>query len=216
MLSGRSSKQLWNLHHNIRSARHRITALPKSRGRQFAAVASGLRPFDVVVVGGGHAGAEACAAAARAGAKTALVTPKIDNLGTCSCNPSFGGIGKGVIIREFDALDGLAGRVIDKAGIHFQTLNRRKGPAVWGPRAQIDRDLYKKHMREELEGYPNLSIIVGSVSDVVLCPQEDPTTGAHSRITGVKLDSGEILPTTQVIITTGTFLSEMQASAWAD
>ncbi|CRK28863.1 hypothetical protein BN1708_015344 [Verticillium longisporum] len=207
MLSGRSSKQLWNLHHNIRSARHRITALPKSRGRQFAAVASGLRPFDVVVVGGGHAGAEACAAAARAGAKTALVTPKIDNLGTCSCNPSFGGIGKGVIIREFDALDGLAGRVIDKAGIHFQTLNRRKGPAVWGPRAQIDRDLYKKHMREELEGYPNLSIIVGSVSDVVLCPQEDPTTGAHSRITGVKLDSGEILPTTQVIITTGTFLS---------
>ncbi|KAM0588668.1 hypothetical protein ACHAPN_008569 [Verticillium nonalfalfae] len=207
MLSGRSSKQLWNLHHNIRSARHRITALPTSRGRQFASVASGLRPFDVVVVGGGHAGAEACAAAARAGAKTALVTPKIDNLGTCSCNPSFGGIGKGVIIRELDALDGLAGRVIDKAGIHFQTLNRRKGPAVWGPRAQIDRDLYKKHMREELEGYPNLSIIVGSVSDVVLCPQEDPTIGAHSRITGVKLDSGEILPTTQVIITTGTFLS---------
>ncbi|CRK19145.1 hypothetical protein BN1708_012541 [Verticillium longisporum] len=207
MLSGRSSKQLWNLYHNIRSARHRIFALPTSRGRQFASVASGLRPFDVVVVGGGHAGTEACAAAARAGAKTALVTPKIDNLGTCSCNPSFGGIGKGVIIRELDALDGLAGRVIDKAGIHFQTLNRRKGPAVWGPRAQIDRDLYKKHMREELEGHPNLSIIVGSVSDVVLCSQEDPTTGAHSRITGVKLDSGEILPTTQVIITTGTFLS---------
>ncbi|CRK42028.1 hypothetical protein BN1723_016009, partial [Verticillium longisporum] len=209
MLSGRSSKQLWNLYHNIRSARHRIFALPTSRGRQFASVASGLRPFDVVVVGGGHAGTEACAAAARAGAKTALVTPKIDNLGTCSCNPSFGGIGKGVIIRELDALDGLAGRVIDKAGIHFQTLNRRKGPAVWGPRAQIDRDLYKKHMREELEGHPNLSIIVGSVSDVVLCSQEDPTTGAHSRITGVKLDSGEILPTTQVIITTGTFLSAM-------
>ncbi|KAF6831502.1 glucose inhibited division protein A [Colletotrichum musicola] len=174
--------------------------------RGFAAVAEGSRPFDVVVIGGGHAGAEACAAAARAGARTALVTPKIDNLGTCSCNPSFGGIGKGIIIREIDALDGLAGRVIDKAGVQFKVLNRAKGPAVWGPRAQIDRKLYQKHMREELETYPNLSIVLGSVSDIITSPDYDAKSSAKSKITGVRLDSGEVLPTTQVVITTGTFL----------
>lgn len=167
------------------------------------------RPFDVVVIGGGHAGAEACAAAARAGARTVLVTPKLDNLGTCSCNPSFGGIGKGTIIREVDALDGLAGRIIDKAGTQFHCLNTKKGPAVWGPRAQIDRKLYQKHMRAELEAYPNLSIVLGSVSDIVLSPNdaESATDGAVSRISGVRLESGEILPTGRVIITTGTFLS---------
>ncbi len=160
----------------------------------------------MVVVGGGHAGAEACAAAARSGAKTALITPQLDNLGVCSCNPSFGGIGKGTILREIDALDGVSGRIIDKAGIQFKILNRRKGPAVWGPRAQIDRALYKRHMREELEAYPNLSIITGSVSDIVLGDIIDPSSPAKSRITGVRLESSEILPTSAVVITTGTFL----------
>ncbi|KAI1074070.1 glucose-inhibited division protein A subfamily [Whalleya microplaca] len=173
----------------------------------FATVAPDVRSFDVVVVGGGHAGSEACAAAARAGARTALVTPKLDNLGVCSCNPSFGGIGKGTILREVDALDGVAGRIIDKSAVQFKVLNRRKGPAVWGPRAQIDRALYKKHMREELQSYPNLSIITGSVSDIVVGEPVDPSGPAKSKITGVRLESGEILPTSQVIITTGTFLS---------
>ncbi|KAJ6441689.1 killer toxin, Kp4/SMK-like, core [Purpureocillium lavendulum] len=171
------------------------------------ATVAGSRPFDVIVIGGGHAGAEACAAAARAGARTALVTPKMDNLGTCSCNPSFGGIGKGTIIREIDALDGLAGRVIDKAGVQFHMLNRRKGPAVWGPRAQIDRKLYMRHMREELSSYPNLSIVLDSVSDIVLSTLDAPAASDASKaITGVRLESGRILPTSKVIITTGTFL----------
>ncbi|KAF7558633.1 hypothetical protein G7046_g5514 [Stylonectria norvegica] len=176
------------------------------RRRHLATVATDARPFDVVVIGGGHAGAEACAAAARAGARTALVTPKMDNLGTCSCNPSFGGIGKGTIIREIDALDGLAGRIIDKAGVQFHVLNRRKGAAVWGPRAQIDRSLYKKHMRDELSTYPNLSIILESVSDIVTSTDPDSTDGATKHITGVRLESGQVLPTSKVIITTGTFL----------
>ncbi|KXX76476.1 Mitochondrial translation optimization protein 1, partial [Madurella mycetomatis] len=176
--------------------------------RTFATVASDSRPFDVIVVGGGHAGTEACAAAARAGARTALITPDIHNLGVCSCNPSFGGIGKGTIIREVDALDGLAGRIIDKAGVQFRVLNRKKGPAVWGPRAQIDRALYQKHMREELESYPNLSIVLGKVSDIVVADNHDGPTGAgaRSKITGIRLESGEVLPTSQVVITTGTFL----------
>jgi len=165
-----------------------------------------IRPFDVVVVGGGHAGSEACAAAARAGARTALITPSIDNLGVCSCNPSFGGIGKGTILREIDALDGVAGRIIDKAGVQFKVLNSSKGPAVWGPRAQIDRALYQKHMRAELESYPNLSVVLGSVADIITVAEDDPTSGAKTKITGVRLESGEVLPTNQVIITTGTFL----------
>ncbi|TEY85859.1 hypothetical protein BOTCAL_0011g00540 [Botryotinia calthae] len=170
----------------------------------FASVAEDTRPYDVVVIGGGHAGAEACAGAARSGARTALITPKLENIGVCSCNPSFGGIGKGTMLREVDALDGVAGRIIDKAGVQFKVLNRKKGPAVWGPRAQIDRDLYKKHMREELEAYPNLSIVTGSVADIIVSKEEGEAQSG--KITGVRLESGEIIPTKQVVITTGTFL----------
>lgn len=190
-----------------------LTARATARRRTFATVAPESRPYDVVVIGGGHAGSEACAAAARSGARTALVTPSLDNLGVCSCNPSFGGIGKGTILREVDALDGLAGRVIDKAGVQFKVLNRKKGPAVWGPRAQIDRALYKRHMRDELTSYPGLSIVQGSVSDIVVGDVEGEDgglggggDGAKGRITGVRLESGEVIPTNHVIITTGTFL----------
>ena len=163
-----------------------------------------------MVIGGGHAGSEACAAAARAGAKTALVTPKIEAIGTCSCNPSFGGIGKGTMVREVDALDGVAGRIVDKAGIHFRVLNRRKGPAVWGPRAQIDRKLYKQYMQQELMTYPNLDIVPGTVADVVLDRSQDgkmlDTNGHYGTISGVRLESGEVIKTRNVVITTGTFL----------
>ncbi|KAM3444333.1 hypothetical protein NHJ13734_001450 [Beauveria thailandica] len=189
-----------------RNVRARSIVSKTSHRRHLATVSKDARTFDVIVIGGGHAGAEACAAAARAGARTALVTPKIENLGTCSCNPSLGGIGKGTILREIDALDGLAGRIIDKAGIQFHVLNRSKGPAVWGPRAQIDRKLYQKHMREELQSYSNLSIILDSVSDIVLSTEETAPSLHQSAISGVRLDSGDIIPTKQVIITTGTFL----------
>ncbi|PHH59654.1 hypothetical protein CDD81_2777 [Ophiocordyceps australis] len=163
--------------------------------------------YDVVVVGGGHAGVEACTAAARVGAKTALVTPSMANLGTCSCNPSFGGIGKGTIIREIDALDGLAARIIDKAAIQYQILNRRKGPAVWGPRAQIDRVLYKTYMRQEMESYPNVTIILDSISDLVLSSKPgNDQIDLMRAVAGVRLESGRIVSASRVIITTGTFL----------
>lgn len=165
------------------------------------------RPYDVVVIGGGHAGSEACAAAARSGARTALVTPSLSNIGVCSCNPSFGGIGKGTMIREVDAMDGVAGRIIDKAGVMFRMLNRRQGPAVWGPRAQIDRDLYKRYMQEELLGTQGLSILEGKVADIVVSTEGiENTPGAQGKIVGVRLESGEVLPTGRVVITTGTFL----------
>ncbi|KAL4877724.1 glucose inhibited division protein A-domain-containing protein [Aspergillus karnatakaensis] len=176
--------------------------------RGLATVFESARPYDVVVIGGGHAGSEACAAAARSGARTALITPSLSNIGVCSCNPSFGGIGKGTMIREVDAMDGVAGRIIDKAGIMFRTLNLSKGPAVWGPRAQIDRDLYKNYMREELLSTEGLDIVEGKVADIVIS-KEDLGTGPAApagKIVGVRLETGEVIPTSRVVITTGTFL----------
>ena len=162
------------------------------------------RDYDIIVIGGGHAGTEASTAAARSGARAALVTPSISNLGVCSCNPSFGGIGKGTMIREIDALDGVCGRIVDKAGLHFRVLNRKKGPAVWGPRAQIDRELYKKEMKAEILGAPGLAVLEGKVADIVLGSGPDET---NKKIVGIRLESGEVLSCEKVVITTGTFLS---------
>ncbi|KAF9695231.1 hypothetical protein EKO04_007005 [Ascochyta lentis] len=194
------ARQLWGHAPRVRSFNNR------SR-RTFASVSGSEQPYDVIVIGGGHAGCEASAAAARSGARTALVTPSLSNLGVCSCNPSFGGIGKGTMLREIDALDGLVGRIVDKAGVQFRVLNRKKGPAVWGPRAQIDRALYKKYMREEIEGYQGLSVVEGSVADIIVDrTEEEGRKGSYGKITGVRLESGQIIPTGNVVITTGTFL----------
>ncbi|OZJ01553.1 hypothetical protein BZG36_05425 [Bifiguratus adelaidae] len=172
--------------------------------------------YDVLVIGGGHAGSEACAAAARTGAKTLLVTQDVTKIGEMSCNPSFGGVGKGILVREVDALDGLCGRISDLSGIQFKVLNQSRGPAVHGPRAQIDRKLYKKHMQHILNNYPNLTIKSGGVSDLMIKVKEERNlasmddalqNGTVGRVTGVKLESGEIIRAPNIIITTGTFLS---------
>ena len=197
------ARTLWGHAPRVRSAAafRRGLATPADLPRDLRA------PVDVVVIGGGHAGCEASAAAARAGARTVLVTPSVDNLGVCSCNPSLGGIGKGTMLREIDALDGLVGRITDKAGVQFRVLNRKKGPAVWGPRAQIDRALYKRHMREEVTKYPGLTVKEGKVADIVLDQSPEATQeGRHGQIKGVRLESGEIIETRNVVITTGTFL----------
>jgi tRNA uridine 5-carboxymethylaminomethyl modification enzyme len=153
--------------------------------------------FDVVVIGGGHAGCDAAHAAARMGSSTALVTLTKDGIGVMSCNPAIGGLGKGHLVREIDALDGVMGRVADKAGIQFRLLNRRKGPAVQGPRAQSDRAIYHSEMLQEIENRENLSIVEGEATDFLM---ED------GRVSGVVLADGSQLKAGAVILTTGTFL----------
>jgi tRNA uridine 5-carboxymethylaminomethyl modification enzyme len=152
--------------------------------------------FDVIVVGGGHAGCEAAAAAARMGARTALITHRFATVGAMSCNPSIGGLGKGHLVREIDALDGLMGRVADAGGIQFRVLNRRKGPAVRGPRAQADRKLYAAAMQRAIRESPNLTVIESEVDDLM----------GEGRVTGVLLADGREFAAGAVVLTTGTFL----------
>jgi tRNA uridine 5-carboxymethylaminomethyl modification enzyme len=153
--------------------------------------------FDVIVVGGGHAGCEAAAAAARMGARTALITHRFDTIGEMSCNPAIGGLGKGHLVREIDALDGLMGRVADAAGIQFRLLNRSKGPAVQGPRAQADRKLYRAAMQAAICATPNLEVIEAAVGDLIV---------KNGSIAGVVAADGRMIHARAVVITTGTFL----------
>jgi tRNA uridine 5-carboxymethylaminomethyl modification enzyme len=153
--------------------------------------------FDVIVIGGGHAGCEAASAAARMGARTALVTHRFSTIGAMSCNPAIGGLGKGHLVREVDALDGLMGRVADAGGIQFRMLNRRKGPAVRGPRAQADRKLYAAAMQAAILETANLSVVEGEADDLLV---------SNGRISGIRLGDGQLLSAGAVVITTGTFL----------
>src|SRR5207302_10507490 len=151
--------------------------------------------FNVIVIGGGHAGCEAASAAARIGAATALVTHRFATIGAMSCNPAIGGLGKGHLVREVDALDGLMGRVADAGGIQFRMLNRRKGPAVRGPRAQADRKLYAAAMQAAIRDTANLDVIEGEADELIV---------ANGRVTGVRLGDGRTLSAGAVVITTGT------------
>ncbi|MGA8936173.1 MAG: FAD-dependent oxidoreductase, partial [Pseudolabrys sp.] len=153
--------------------------------------------FDVVVIGGGHAGCEAAAAASRMGAYTVLITHKFTTIGAMSCNPAIGGLGKGHLVREIDALDGLMGRIADLGGIQFRVLNRRKGPAVRGPRAQADRKLYAAAMQAAIRSNPNLQVIEAEADDLVI---------DRGRVCGVKLADGREISAGAVVLTTGTFL----------
>ena len=153
--------------------------------------------FDVVVIGGGHAGTDAAHASARMGAKTALVTLSFDSIGVMSCNPAIGGLGKGHLVREVDALDGVMGIAADIAGIQFRLLNRKKGPAVQGPRAQADRARYKAAMQHLVQIQPNLTVIEGEAIDLIM---------DGDRVAGVILDDGSEIKACAVVLTTGTFL----------
>ncbi|XP_027145414.1 5-taurinomethyluridine-[tRNA] synthase subunit MTO1, mitochondrial isoform X1 [Larimichthys crocea] len=163
--------------------------------------------YDVIVVGGGHAGTEAAAAAARVGAQTLLVSQKIHTIGALSCNPSLGGVGKGQLVKEIDALDGVCGRAGDWAGIHFSILNRSKGPAVWGPRAQLDRQRYREFIQSELLSTPRLTVLEGSVEELLVTEPNPEEPGQH-RVTGIRLaNESHPISASSVILTTGTFLS---------
>lgn len=159
--------------------------------------------YDVIVIGGGHAGCEAAAASARIGANTLLITHKFETIGEMSCNPAIGGLGKGHLVREIDALDGVMGKVADASGIQFRMLNRRKGPAVRGPRCQSDRKLYRKNMQELLSDYENLSIKAAAVEDLLISDDD------QNKVSGVLSGAGEKIYCKKVILTTGTFLRGM-------
>ncbi|GAA5972199.1 hypothetical protein JCM11641_002354 [Rhodosporidiobolus odoratus] len=163
-------------------------------------------PYETLVIGAGHAGCEAAAAAARAGARTLLLTQRLETIGEMSCNPSFGGIGKGTLVREVDALDGLCGKICDKAGIQFHVLNKSKGPAVHGYRAQIDRKLYKREMQSVLSSYPNLTIRNAAVQDIVLSDPVEGEPDSARKVIGLRIDNGEVISCKSVVISTGTFL----------
>ena len=156
-----------------------------------------MSSFDVIVIGGGHAGCEAAAAAARIGASTTLLTHRFATVGAMSCNPAIGGLGKGHLVREIDALDGLMGRVADAGGIQFRVLNRRKGPAVHGPRAQADRRLYAAAMQAAIRQTPGLTVLEGEADDLML---------ENGRVAGVRLADGREIRAGAVVLTTGTFL----------
>ena len=156
-----------------------------------------MREFDVIVVGGGHAGCEAAAVAARMGARTALVSFDLATIGAMSCNPAIGGLGKGHLVREVDAFDGLIGRAADAAAIHYRMLNRSKGSAVWGPRVQADRKLFKAAIQSMLAAHKGLELVEGEAADLTL---------ESGRVAGLRLADGTALKAPTVVLCTGTFL----------